>query len=101
MFKRIHPINYPVSIRFEDQVITAESGDTVAAALLASGILIFRQSAESNTGRGPLCMIGNCFDCLVEIDGVPNLQACRVRVYEGMRVRKQGGITRIEVDHGP
>jgi predicted molibdopterin-dependent oxidoreductase YjgC len=36
-------------------------------------------------------MIGNCFDCLVEIDGVPNRQGCLVQVRDGMRLRRQQG----------
>jgi NADH dehydrogenase/NADH:ubiquinone oxidoreductase subunit G len=36
-------------------------------------------------------MIGNCFDCLVEIDGETNLQACLVNVRDGMRIRSQSG----------
>jgi|TARA_B100000809_G_scaffold226458_1_gene238118 NADH dehydrogenase/NADH:ubiquinone oxidoreductase subunit G len=36
-------------------------------------------------------MIGNCFDCLVEIDGETNLQACLVTVREGMRIRPHPG----------
>ncbi len=98
MFERLQPIINPVRIRFEDQDITAESGDTVAAALLSSGVLIFRESTGSNNARGPFCMIGNCFECLVEIDGVPNIQACQERVRDGMLVRIQCGITRFEVD---
>lgn len=98
MFKRVGDIGKPVSFRFDEQTIAAAESDTIAAALLASGIIEFRNSAESGKSRGPYCMIGNCFDCLVEIDGVPNLQACRVQVREGMRVRKQKGHTRLEPD---
>jgi NADH dehydrogenase/NADH:ubiquinone oxidoreductase subunit G len=36
-------------------------------------------------------MIGNCFDCLVEIDGETNLQACLVTVRDGMRIRSHSG----------
>jgi|TARA_B100001146_G_scaffold23443_1_gene17809 NADH dehydrogenase/NADH:ubiquinone oxidoreductase subunit G len=36
-------------------------------------------------------MIGNCFDCLVEIDGETNLQACLVTVRDGMRIRSHPG----------
>jgi predicted molibdopterin-dependent oxidoreductase YjgC len=36
-------------------------------------------------------MIGHCFECLVEIDGVGNRQACLTLVREGMRVRRQNG----------
>jgi predicted molibdopterin-dependent oxidoreductase YjgC len=36
-------------------------------------------------------MMGACFDCLVEIDGVPSRQSCMVTVRDGMRVRSQEG----------
>jgi NADH dehydrogenase/NADH:ubiquinone oxidoreductase subunit G len=39
--------------------------------------------------------MGVCFDCLVEIDGVPNVQACMTRVREGMRVRPMPGKARL------
>lgn len=92
MFKRIHPVTDPVSIRFDGREIIAQRGDCVAAALLADGVIAFRTSPLSGAPRGPLCMIGNCFECLVEIDGEPNQQACRVSVREGMQVRTQRGM---------
>lgn len=98
MFKRIQPLNNPVTIRFEDRDITAQAGDTVAAALLGSGVIVFRESVESKEGRGPFCMIGNCFECLLEIDGASNLRACQTHVREGMQVNIQRGLTRLEVD---
>jgi predicted molibdopterin-dependent oxidoreductase YjgC len=36
-------------------------------------------------------MMGVCFECLVEIDGVPNRQACMVVAEAGMVVRCQVG----------
>ena len=41
-------------------------------------------------------MMGLCFDCLMEIDGVPNTQACLVEVREGMVVCRQEGRRGIE-----
>ncbi|MFT5503350.1 MAG: putative molibdopterin-dependent oxidoreductase YjgC [Gammaproteobacteria bacterium] len=98
MFKRIRSIDNPVRLHFEGEMLTAQEGDTVAAALLSCGIIAFRQSAEEKSDRGPYCLIGNCFDCLVEIDGIPNRQACREPVYEGMRIERQIGLTRLGVD---
>ncbi len=98
MFSRILPLNNPVTIRFEGRDITAETGNTVASALLGSGIILFRESVESRKNRRPFCMIGNCFKCLVEIDGVSNLRACQIHVREGMQVNIQHGLTRLEVD---
>jgi predicted molibdopterin-dependent oxidoreductase YjgC len=68
---------------------------TVAAALLESGALACRTTPVSGTPRGPFCMMGVCFDCLVEVDGVPNVQACMTRVSEGMRVRPMAGKARL------
>lgn len=91
MFKRIRPVDKAVEFYFEDHLIHAQAGDSVAAALLAAGITAFRQPQDSDELRGPYCMIGNCFECRVEIDGEPDRQACRERAREGMRVRLQRG----------
>jgi hypothetical protein len=67
------------------------AGDTVAAALLALGRNTCRHTAVSGSPRGPYCMMGVCFDCLVVIDGVGNRQGCLVRLHEGMVVESQAG----------
>ena len=92
MFRRIRPVTDPVRLRFEGEAIVAQRGDTVAAALLGAGISTFRRSPISGAPRAPLCLIGNCFECLVEIDGEPNRQACWVLAAEGMDVRLQQGL---------
>ncbi|XYK79042.1 MAG: (2Fe-2S)-binding protein [Labrenzia sp.] len=60
---------------FEGKEVHARKGDTVAAALLNASILSFRKTPVSGAHRGPYCMMGACFDCLVSVDGVV-LQAC-------------------------
>ncbi len=92
MFKRLQPTGKPIEIHFEQRVISARENETVAAALLAADILSFRQVTQGGATRGPYCMIENCFECLVEIDGKPNLQACQYRVRDGMRIRMQRGL---------
>ena len=64
-------------------------GSSVAAALLSAGVKRFRNSPVSGTGRAPYCMMGVCFECLLEIDGVPNRQGCLVALREGMDIRTQ------------
>ncbi len=88
----------PVTVEFEGDVIKAQNGDSVAAALIASGHKTFRTTPVSGTARGPLCMMGICFECLVEIDGKGNQQACMREVEEGMRIRMQRGAVKIEPD---
>lgn len=80
-----------VTLTVDSEVITARPTDTVAAALLAAGHAACRETAASNTPRGPYCLMGVCFDCLVTIDGVGSRQACLVRVREGMQVETQRG----------
>jgi hypothetical protein len=36
-------------------------------------------------------MMGACFECLVEIDGVPNRQSCLIEARDGMRIHSQEG----------
>jgi len=85
----------PVRIEFEGQVLLAQPGDSVAAALLAADHWCFRSTPVSGAARGPFCMMGVCFDCLVEIDGVANRQACMTEVRDGMRVKRQQGASDI------
>jgi len=68
---------------------------SIAAALLANGAVACRTSAISGAARGPFCMMGVCFDCLVEVDGVPNVQACMTTVRDGMRVHAMTGKARL------
>lgn len=63
----------------------------VAAALLYADINVFRHTPVGAEPRAPYCMMGVCFDCLVEIDGLPNQQACMVGVRDGMDVKAMAG----------
>lgn len=80
-----------VALTLDGEAITARATDSVAAALLAAGRAACRQTAVSDAPRGPYCLMGVCFDCLVTIDGIGNRQGCLVRVREGMRVETQHG----------
>ncbi len=92
MFKKLHDEGAnPVTVTIDGRSVRVPAGETVAAAALIHGLQPFRTSAVSGTPRAPYCMMGACFDCLVEIDGTPNRQACQVRVAEGMAIRRQDG----------
>ena len=92
MFKRLNQMTEPtVTIIVEDRQIKVPATDSVAAAMLAAGIVTTRTTPVSGAHRGPYCMMGTCFECLVEIDGVSNQQACRTQVREGMHVAVQQG----------
>lgn len=92
MFRRVPDrIRDQVTFTFDGMPITASAGDSVAAALLAAGISACRTTPMSGAPRGPYCMMGVCFECLVRIDDVGNRQGCLVPVQEGMKVETQKG----------
>jgi predicted molibdopterin-dependent oxidoreductase YjgC len=71
------------AVTFEGQELHLPEGANLAAALLAAGITTFRHTPVSGAPRGPFCMMGACFDCLVEVDGVTR-QACMMEVSAGL-----------------
>lgn len=92
MFKQLPNADLQqVSLDIEGQVVSVPSGHSVAAAAAISGICHCRTTALSGERRAPYCMMGVCFECLMEIDGIPNQQACLIQVREGMQVRRQNG----------
>jgi predicted molibdopterin-dependent oxidoreductase YjgC len=92
MFKRTHDdARREVEISVDGQRVLAREGDTVSAALLASGLDVRRTTAVSGAPRLPYCMMGVCFDCLVMIDGIGNRQGCLVPVSAGMKIEIQKG----------
>lgn len=77
---------HQITIDLDGQPLRVPQGLSVAAALLLHGLDTFHPAAVSGTARAPYCMMGVCFECLVEIDGQTNQQACLVTVREGMKI---------------
>ncbi len=69
--------------------ISAEPGDTVASALYRSGVRTFTHSYEYGRPRGVLCLTGACPNCMVNVDGVPNVRSCTIPVRNGLTVLSQ------------
>ena len=80
-----------IALTIDGAPVSAFEGDSVAAALLAAGTSDFRTTPVVGSRRGPWCMMGVCFDCLVTIDGIGSRQACLVPVREGMAIETQQG----------
>ena len=77
-----------VSFWFEGQRLSGREGEPVAAALHTAGIRVLRYSRRLHRPRGFFCAIGNCSECLMEIDGQPNVRSCITPLAAGMRVRR-------------
>ena len=80
-----------ISVVINGQPSTACEGETVATVLLAEGQLNTRISAVQKEARGIFCGIGNCFECRVTIDDVPNVRSCITYVEEGMHIETGRG----------
>jgi predicted molibdopterin-dependent oxidoreductase YjgC len=92
MFQRLSaPDSRTISLSVDGRPITASAGDSVAAALLAAGIVACRTTPVSGAPRAPYCMMGVCFECVVTIDGAGSRQACLTRVRDGMRIETRHG----------
>lgn len=95
MFRRLHDETGAegddIVFTIDGEPVSAKPDDSVAAAALALGVSRFRTSTVSGEPRGPFCMMGVCFECLLTIDGKANQQACMVKVRSGMRVEIQSG----------
>lgn len=75
-----------MTIHINEKRVSVRDGTTVAAALLNAGATGFRLSVDGSP-RGPLCGMGICHECRVEIDGVPHVRSCMLLCRDGMRVR--------------
>jgi hypothetical protein len=80
-----------VEFEFDGHRIRAPRGISVAAALLRAGFPQCRVTPVSGAPRGPYCLMGACFECVVEIEGLGARQACLLEATDGLRVRPGRG----------
>ena len=81
-----------VEFTFDGAAVSGREGEPIAAALFAAGYRVLRTMPRFGDARGGYCMIGRCADCLVVVDGLPNVPACRTPVAAGQAVRTQRGL---------
>ena len=80
-----------VKIEVDGEFIDAIEGEPIAAALIAAGRSVFRYTQKRHEPRGIFCAIGQCTDCMMTVDGVPNVRTCITPVREGMKIITQDG----------
>jgi hypothetical protein len=92
-----HPILGPlddrriVHLMVDGRDVEAREGEPVAAALVAAGVRVFRKTSKRGEARQLFCGIGRCTDCVMVVDGQPNVRTCVTAVRDGMRVETQDG----------
>src|SRR5690242_5521697 len=86
------------TFEFNGQPVEARAGDTVASALYRGGRRIFTRSFKYHRPRGLLCLAGKCPNCMMNVDGTPNVRACVTPARAGMRVKHQNAYPSLEID---
>ena len=82
-----------VSFNYDGKEIEGYEGEPIAAALKAAGVRVHRYTQKEHKPRGIFCAIGRCTDCVMVVDGVPNVRTCITPLKEGMTVRTQYGVS--------
>ena len=78
-----------MAITVDGKTIEAREGEMILAALLAAGIRVNRYTSKYNQPRGFFCGIGQCTDCVMIVNGIPNVRTCVTPVEEGMVIETQ------------
>ncbi len=81
-----------VIITVDGVPIEARAGEMIAAALTASGKSSFRKTIKRKEPRGVYCGIGRCTDCVMKVNGIPNIRTCVTPVENGMVIETQDGL---------
>ena len=76
------------NIEVNGKKVLAKRGQTIAAAILASGMRTFRKTRK-HAYRGPYCGIGLCYECRMTVDGILNVRTCVTLAKPGCKVRTQ------------
>ncbi len=80
-----------LTIHVDGEPCSAYPGETIAGALIAAGRLYCRKTSDRHEWRGYYCGMGVCWECLMVVDGRPNVRACMTFVRDGMRIETQDG----------
>lgn len=94
--------NHPILGEFKEKPLieffyngdpmTGQEGEPIAMALKANGVKIHRHTTKEHKPRGIFCAIGRCTDCVMIVNGKPNVRTCVTPIEEGMQVETQYGL---------
>ena len=78
---------------YDGKELQGYEGEPIAAALKAAGVMVHRYTKKEHKPRGIFCAIGRCTDCVMVVDGKPNVRTCMTPLAEGMKVQTQYGVS--------
>ncbi|MGV8905667.1 MAG: (2Fe-2S)-binding protein [Acetobacterium sp.] len=87
-----------VTFNFDGKTMTGYESEPLAAALKVAGVMVHRHTQKENAPRGLFCAIGRCTDCVMVVDGQPNVRTCVTPLVAGMRVQTQYGVSAKKAD---
>lgn len=102
----VHPIlgeiekGKRVKFTCDGKMVEGYEGEPIAMALKAAGLMVHRYTKKEHKPRGIFCAIGRCTDCVMVVDGVPNVRTCVTPLKEGMKVQTQDGVTPLNPGDG-
>jgi sarcosine oxidase, subunit alpha len=79
-------------IEVDGRKVLAYEGETIAAVLLAAGIRVSRLTPNKHEPRGVYCGIGICHECVMVVNGVPDIRICQTLATPGCKVATQKGL---------
>ena len=80
-----------VEFTFDGKPMQGFEGEPIAVALRSNGVMIHRYTTRRNEPRGMFCAIGRCTDCIMVVNGQPNIRTCVEPLRAGMVVETQRG----------
>ena len=81
-----------VRFSLDGKELNGYEGESIAAALKAAGVMVHRYTAKQHKPRGIFCAIGRCTDCVMIVNGVPNVRTCITPLEAGMKIQTQYGV---------
>ncbi|WP_394272865.1 (2Fe-2S)-binding protein [Butyricicoccus sp.] len=82
-----------VTFFYDGRPMQGYEGEPIAVALKAAGVMVHRHTKKYDRPRGVFCAIGRCTDCVMVVNGKPNVRTCVTPLEEGMSVQTQYGVS--------
>lgn len=83
----------PVRFTLDGKEMIGMEGEPIATALKACGVMVHRYTKKEHKPRGIFCAIGRCTDCVMVVDGIPNVRTCITPLKAGMEIKTQYGVS--------
>lgn len=87
------PKRKKVTFSYDGKLLEGYESEPIATALKAAGVMAHRYTAKTHEPRGVFCAIGRCTDCVMIVDGKPNIRTCITPLEAGMVVQTQYGVS--------